>query len=78
MLKIISGMYEGMKPCVRSKKSNRCFMRGSVNSRIIFFLCSSTDDFEMDFLTKNNLPVQLLELNLFLLMCRVVNFEFTG
>ena len=26
------------------------------------------NDFEMDFLTNNNVPVQLLELNLFLLM----------
>ena len=43
------------------KKPNRCFTRGSTLPHIIFY-------FEMDFLTNNNVPVQLIELNLFLLM----------
>ena len=62
-----------MKSCVRSKnaisdffKSQTGFLQGEVLSPILFSIY--VNYFEMDFLTNNNVPVQLLELNLFLLM----------
>ena len=74
-------MYEGMKSCVRSKNAVSDFfqsqtgvLQGEVLSPILFSIY--VNDFEMDFLTNNNVSVQLLELNLFLLMYAddMVNF----
>ena len=48
------------------KKSQTGVLQGEVLSPILFSIY--VNDFEMDFLTNNNVPVQLLELNLFLLM----------
>ena len=66
-------MYEGMKSCVRSNNAFSDFfqsqtgvLHGEVLSPILYSIF--VNDFEMDFLTKNNVPVQLLELNLFLLI----------
>ena len=73
ILKIIRGMYEGMKSCVRSKNAFSDFfqsqtgvLQGEVLSPILFSIY--VNDFEMDFLTIKNVRVQLLELNLFSLM----------
>ena len=45
------------------KKPNRCFTKGSTLPHIFSIY---VNDFEMDFLTNNNVPIQLLESNLFL------------
>ena len=73
ILKSRRGMCEGMKSCVRSKNAFSDFfqsqtgvLQGEVLSPILFSIY--VNDFEIDFLTNNNVPVQMLELNLFLLM----------
>ena len=45
------------------KKPNRCFTKGNTLPHIFSIY---VNDFEMDFLTNNNVPIQLLESNLFL------------